>query len=117
MGEKSKIEWTPAPVKIMVDIGGGEIAYRDMEGALVCASLALVPDDPENPEYWSVTHVPSGRRVHWELERGYAETIANELLTCGMDWSLPEITPATPGWDRVVDVLQRLARAVLVVYY
>jgi len=51
MAEKSAIEWTPAPLRVAVDDGNGRIEYMDVEGALVCGSLALFPDDPDDPEY------------------------------------------------------------------
>ncbi len=103
--------WVNQPIDILVATDKG-IPERVSVDAEVLGPLAIFPDTPmtiRKPDYWSLTHIPTGRQVFWSPSYHQIREVAEALVICGIPWDNIKHTGVdenTPGYAAAKQLLQ-----------
>jgi len=110
---KNEPGFTRGTFNVRVWLPGDTVEYRPMQ-ALLCNGLAVhhklsdAGDIKEMPNKWTVSHVPSGLRIHKRtavLSRAQALAICRRCLPL-TDWTQDEVTVRTLNFD--TDLMARV---------
>lgn len=77
--------------RILAGLPGGEPQWYRVTGA-VCDCFGIFWFDDQTGSGWSVTHLPSGRRVFVAITESAARAIVARLLAADVDWHQPQFS-------------------------